>query len=444
MSFQCTAVCRFSSYEWRSDATYPSPVAAPLRRVNYDGSVTPTRKPSASGHHAYGSLDATDGLVPFDATDASVRMRPAVWYRCLTPNDAERLREHRTRGRYDAARGRRMEVSRSRAETVAAAAFEAHGIDPADARFTAEVLVSADARGKGSHGLLRLPRFVRGIEAGNVDPDGDVEVVRDAGAAATLSGGSRLGPVVAREATSEAMARADDFGVGLVGVHDSNHLGMLGYYTERARELGYVALGMTNTEPAMPPHGGTEPVLGTNPVAVGLPTDPPFNLDMSTSSISRGEVLERREAGRSLPEGVALDEAGRPTTDPDAALDGVILPFGGAKGSGLAVAVEVLAGGLVGASMGTDVTGTYHTTDPCTKGDLFVAVDPVAVGGERAVERIESFLRDLSAGEAAPGHDDVRLPGERSAGKRDTGTIGVDADLWARVQALADGERATD
>jgi L-2-hydroxycarboxylate dehydrogenase (NAD+) len=334
-----------------------------------------------------------------------------------------------------------IEIDRERAEATAAAAFEAHGIDAADAELTAEVLVSADARGKGSHGLLRLPRFVRGVLAGHVDPDGAVEVVRDAGAAATLSGGSRLGPVVATEAMGEAMARADEYGVGLVGVHDANHLGMLGYYTEEARRAGYVALGVTNTEPAMPPHGGREAVLGTNPIAVGLPTEPPFNLDMSTAAISRGEVLERREAGESLPEGVALDAEGRPTTDPAAALDGVIRPFDGAKGSGLAIAVEVLAGGLVGAAMGTDVTGTYHTTDPCTKGDLFVAVDPVATGGEGAVERMESFLADLTASPPAAGVDAVRLPGESAAAGDRRETVPVDPELWETVRAIADGER---
>jgi L-2-hydroxycarboxylate dehydrogenase (NAD+) len=330
-----------------------------------------------------------------------------------------------------------MRVERERAESVAAAAFEAHGVSAADARHVAGVLVAADAMGKGSHGLLRLPRFVRGIEAGNVDPDGEIDLVRDAGAAATLSGGSRLGPVVASEATAEATARADEFGVGAVGVHDSNHLGMLGYYTDQARREGYVALAITNTEPAMPPYGGAEPVLGTNPIAVATPTDPPVNLDMSTSAIARGSVLQARERGESLPEGVALDDAGRPTTDPAAALDGVIRPFGGAKGAGLALVVELLAGGLVGAAMGTDVTGTYHTTDPCTKGDLFVAVDPVALGGPGAVDRMSTFLRDLKGTATAAGVDDLRLPGERSLARADADEVAVDDDLWAEVRELA-------
>ncbi|WP_255197709.1 Ldh family oxidoreductase [Halorarius litoreus] len=332
-----------------------------------------------------------------------------------------------------------MELERDRAESVAAAAFEAHGITPEDAAYTARVLVSADARGTHSHGLIRLPRFVRGIEHGNVDPEGEIAVVRERGATATLDGGSRLGPVVATEAMAEACARAAEYGVGAVGVHGTNHLGMLGYYTETARRDGYVALGMTNTEPAMPPHGGSEPVLGTNPIAIGLPTAPPFNLDMSTSSISRGAVLRAKEQGETLPEGVALTSDGEPTTDPEAALAGVIRPFGGAKGSGLAVAVEVLAGGLVGASMGREVTGTYHTEDPCTKGDLFVAVDPTSLGGERAVDRIEAFLSTLTDVDTAAGIDEVRLPGQRSASRADTSTVQVDDDVWDEVHSLADG-----
>ena len=332
-----------------------------------------------------------------------------------------------------------MEVDRERAVDVAADAFRAHGIDDADAVQTARVLVSADARGKHSHGLLRLPRFVRGIEHGNVDPEGAITVASERGGAATISGGSRLGPVVASAAVAEAMDRAAEFGVGAVGVHDSNHLGMLGYYTDQLLQEGYVGIGLTNTEPAMPPYGGTDPVLGTNPIAIGLPTDPVFNLDMSTSAIARGTVLHAKESGGTLPEGVALDADGQPTTDPAAALEGTILPFGGPKGSGLAIAVEVLAGGLVGAAMGEDVTGTYHTEDPCTKGDLFVAIDPAAMGVPDFGERAGRFLADLAAGEPAAHVDEIRLPGQASVERdREAETIDVEADLWDEVQALAD------
>jgi len=331
-----------------------------------------------------------------------------------------------------------MQIERERAVDVASEAFRAHGIAGEDARLTAEVLVSADVRGKHSHGLLRLSRFVRGIEHGNVDPDGEIRVVAERGGAATLDGGSRLGPVVACEAVAEATERATDHGVGTVGVRNSNHLGMLGYYTDVARESGYVALAATNTEPAMPPHGGVEAVLGTNPIAIGLPTDPPFNLDMSTSAIARGDVLHRRERGDPLPEGVALDSEGRPTTDPDAALDGTIRPFGGPKGSGLAIVVELLAGALVGANTGTDVTGTYHTEDPCTKGDLFVTINPDALGATDFAAEASAFLESLKAGEPAAGFDEIRLPGERSVERDRTRTVvEVDESLWAEVRDLA-------
>lgn len=334
-----------------------------------------------------------------------------------------------------------MEVDRQRAVAVAADAFRAHGITDADAAQTAEVLVSADARGKHSHGLLRLPRFVRGIESGNVDPTGSIDVVSETGGAATISGGSRLGPVVASAAAAEAMDRADEFGVGVVGVHDSNHLGMLGYYTDQLQREGYVGIAITNTEPAMPPHGGSEPVLGTNPIAIGLPTEPVFNLDMSTSAIARGTVLHKKETSEELPSGVALDADGQPTTDPTAALEGTILPFGGAKGSGLAIAVEVLAGGLVGAAMGSDVTGTYHTTDPCTKGDLFLAIDPDAMGASDFSERASDFLADLTEREPAAHVDEIRLPGQRSVERdRSATAIEVDEELWTEVRELVADE----
>lgn len=330
-----------------------------------------------------------------------------------------------------------MELNRPRAVSVAADAFRAHGISNADAEQTAEVLVSADARGKNSHGLLRLPRFVRGIEHGNIDPEGDIEVVSERGGAASLNGGSRLGPVVASAAVGEAMDRADKFGVGAVGVHNSNHLGMLGYYTDQLQREGYVGIAMTNTEPAMPPYGGSEPVLGTNPIAIGLPTDPVFNLDMSTSAIARGTVLEKREAGESIPEGVALDAEGEPTADPAAALEGTILPFGGAKGSGLAIAVEVLAGGLVGAAMGEDVTGTYHTEDHCTKGDLFLTIDPEVLGSQGTRARMSAFLQELKQTETNATAEALRLPGEHSVSRdRTRERIDIPTDLWEQVKEL--------
>lgn len=332
-----------------------------------------------------------------------------------------------------------MEVDRARAETVASRAFQQHGIKEADADLTADVLVTAEAMDKGSHGLIRLPRYVRGIEHGNVDPEGEVTIARDSGATATIDGGARLGPVVASRAVAEAMDRADKYGVGVVGAHNSNHLGMLGYYTNQARREGYVGMGMTNTEPAMPPYGGTEQILGTNPIAIALPTDPPFNLDMSTSGIARGTVLERREQGGTLPEGVALGPDGEPTTDPAAALEGTILPFGGPKGSGLAIAVEVLAGGLVGAEMGRGVTGTYDTEEPCTKGDLFLAIDPDGLAGEGFVSGASEFLRNLKDERTAAGFDEIRLPGERSLRlERRADAVTVDDDVWESVQSLAE------
>jgi L-2-hydroxycarboxylate dehydrogenase (NAD+) len=179
-------------------------------------------------------------------------------------------------------------------------------------------------------------------------------------------------------------------------------------------------------------------VLGTNPIAVGLPTDPPFNLDMSTSAIARGEVAHREGTGEELPEGVALNADGEPTTDATEALAGTILPFGGPKGSGLAIAVEILAGGLVGAAMGEAVTGTYHTEDPCTKGDLFLAIDPAALGQPDFADRASTFLADLKAGEPAAHVDEVRLPGERSVERdRTREEIDVEDDVWQEVRELA-------
>lgn len=159
---------------------------------------------------------------------------------------------------------------------------------------------------------------------------------------------------------------------------------------------------------------------------------------MSTSAIERGTVEHKKEAGDSLPKGTALDAEGDPTTDPTAALDGTILPFGGAKGSGLAI--EVLTGGLVGTAMGQNVTGTHHTEKLYTKGDLFVAIDPSSMGVLDFDEQASAFLRQLQASDSAVEIDGFRLPGERSVEHdRSQSVIKIDSDLWGRVQSLSDG-----
>jgi L-2-hydroxycarboxylate dehydrogenase (NAD+) len=158
---------------------------------------------------------------------------------------------------------------------------------------------------------------------------------------------------------------------------------------------------------------------------------------MSTSAIARGTIAERQQAEESIPENVALDAAGDPTTDPSAALEGTILPFDGAKGSGLAIAVEILAGGLVGASMGQDVTGTYRTENLCTKGDLFIAIDPTALASQGVTARISSFLQRLKQTETRAGQDNIRLPGERSVSRdRSQEQIEIPSDLWEKISQL--------
>lgn len=331
-----------------------------------------------------------------------------------------------------------MEIDRTEALETAADALRAHGISGPDADIVADVLVSADARGKHSHGLIRLPRSVRGIKAGNVDPDGEIRVVVERNAVAIIDGGSRLGPVVGLKAIGVATNRADEFGIGAVGVRNSNHLGMLGYYSDQLAQRGYVGIVLSNGEPAMPAHGGCTPTMGTNPIAIAFPTDPRFNLDMATAAIARGDVLHRLESGEELPEGVALDANGESTTDPLAALEGVILPIAGPKGSGLAMAIELLAGGLVGADMGPNVTGTFNTQDPCTKGDFFMAIDPEAFTGNSFVRQVNEFLRDVKDSELATGSTEMRIPGERSCTRDEiTDVIEIELTLWQEVVELA-------
>ena len=168
-----------------------------------------------------------------------------------------------------------------------------------------------------------------------------------------------------------AIEKAKETGIGLVGIHDSNHFGATGYYTDMAIMDGMVGIAIANTEPAVAPLGGKEPIIGTNPIAIGMPSNRNYvSVDMATSASARGKLIEAVRKGEKIPENVALDAEGNPTIDPEAALKGSILPFGAHKGYALAFMIELLAGPLVGASFGKEVTGTANPEEMCTKGGI--------------------------------------------------------------------------
>ena len=308
-----------------------------------------------------------------------------------------------------------MLISADEARRLAEASLAGQGVVPAHAQVQADLLIEAELRGLPSHGLQRLPRLVARLQAGLADPAASGEIRSARGGVRTIDGQRGLGPVVMMHALEELSGVVRTQGVALAAIRNANHIGMLAYYAEAATARGLIGIVLTTSEALVHPFGGTEAVLGTNPVAIGIPTDgDPFVLDLATSLVSMGKIHHHALIGEPIPEGWAVDADGRPTTDPEAGKDGAIAPFGEAKGYGLGLAVELLVAMLAGSAFAPEVRGTLDATAVANKGDVLILIDPAAGEGRAAalsvyLDRLRhSRPADLSRPVAVPG-DGMRI-----------------------------------
>jgi LDH2 family malate/lactate/ureidoglycolate dehydrogenase len=245
----------------------------------------------------------------------------------------------------------------------------AHGVPEADSQVVADCLVRADLRGVEAHGITRLPGHLERIRKGLINPMPNIAVRRVTPVAASVDGDNGFGYIVATRSMAEAIAMARTYGIGIASARRSTHFGMAASYVLQAVEAGFVALVFTNAARAMPPWGGLEALLGTSPFAAGAPggINPPFVLDMSPAITAHGKIRRAEQCDEPIPLGYALDSHGRPTTDPVAALQGVVLPIGGPKGSGLAMLMDIFSGVISGAAFTMMwVTNTKTSTVPRT------------------------------------------------------------------------------
>ncbi len=313
----------------------------------------------------------------------------------------------------------RVYAAHGAADAFARALLAAHGVPAEDAAIVAGCLVRADLRGVDTHGLVRLPGYLDRVRRGLVDPRPALFPERVTPVAAALDGHNGFGFVVATRAMAEAIAMARDYGIGIVSVRRSTHFGMAACYVLQALEAGMVSLVFTNASRAMPPWGGREPLLGTSPLAAGAPGGElaPFVLDMSPAVAARGKIRLAEKRGEQIPLGYALDAAGRATTDPAAALHGVVLPIGGPKGSGLSMLMEIFGGVLSGAAYAGDVGDQYKAYDrPQNVGHFFLAMKPdlfVPMAQYRA--RMDTLVERIRACPKADGFAEILLPGEPEA-----------------------------
>jgi len=294
----------------------------------------------------------------------------------------------------------------------------AHGLSEEDAGIVVGCLVRADLRGVDTHGLQFLPQYLDRVRRGMVNPIPNLVVERVTPVVGALDGDNGFGFVVATKAMEAAIEIAREYGIGVVSARRSSHFGMAACYMLQALEAGYISFVFSNASRAMPPWGGREALLGTNPFAAGAPAgnETPFDLDMSPAVAARGKIRRAARRGETIPVGYALDKHGHSTTDPHAALDdGVVLPIGGPKGSAIAMLMDIMGGVISGAAFGGDVRNQFLDYDqPQNVGHFFLVMKPdLFISKEDYLKRMDTLVQRVHAVKPAEGFDEILMPGEK-------------------------------
>ena len=308
-------------------------------------------------------------------------------------------------------------VSVADLEDFVTRALYSAGVPDIDAKTVARLMVEADLYGYGTHGVFRLRQYMARLKGGGCNPNPSVNIAHETLATAVIDGDNGLGHLAMTRARELAVEKARIAGIGWVGVKRGNHAGPLALYVRAQTEAGMIgmaaAVGSANH---VPPFGGTDLLLGTNPIAISAPSGDvdPFILDMATTVAAMGKIKILAQQGEPMPEGWMIGRNGEPLTDPARRSEGFLLPIGGAKGYGLSVAIGLLAGLLNGAAFGSDVVDfTNDTTSETNTGQFVMALNIEAFGmTEDFRNNVRRVFNEMRASPALPGHNAVRLPGD--------------------------------
>ena len=335
-------------------------------------------------------------------------------------------------------------LSPERLLAFATAAYARVGMPADDARLAADTLVQADLWGHQSHGLMRLPWYVARLRAGTAKPVAAPEQIVDVGAVGVIDGHDGMGQVVTAHATRDVIRRAKAHGIGAVAVRNSNHFGTAMYYTLMAPPAGCIMFLSTNASPAMAPWGGRQKSVGNNPWSWSAPAGrhAPLVLDIANTAVARGKIYLARQRNETIPAGWAVDARGVPTTDPEAALAGIIQPMAGHKGYAISVVMDMLSGILTGSGWGPGVFGPYQAEQRSGAGHLLIALNVEVfqpLGAFNA--RMEEMIAGLKGAPLADGTAEIFYPGEIEArndvrNRRDG--LALPADTLEDLVELAD------
>jgi len=331
--------------------------------------------------------------------------------------------------------------------------FKKLGVPSSDARIVADILVAADLKGFGSHGISRLKRYVEAINTGSIEPVANIRVIKETAVSALIDGGNGLGQVVAFRAMKKCIETAEKSGVGFVGVRNSNHFGIAGYYSTMALEKDMIGISLTNARSSVAPTFGVEPVLGTNPISVAVPTGGPFPfvLDMATSITQRGKLEVLETENKKMLSGWAIDEKGKTITNPKKATQGIfarkaaLLPlggigeeFGGHKGYGLGLLVDILCACFAGANFGLHLSrskkGGYNLGHffGAIKIELFRPLDEFK-------KTIDRMFQEIKGSKKFPGKERIYIAGEKEfemENQRKVEGIPVHPDVFEYMNSL--------
>ena len=316
-----------------------------------------------------------------------------------------------------------VRAKRFQLEEFTAAAMMALGLPSKDAAAVATLMVEADMQGSDGHGVIRLAPYAKRILAGGINLNPNIKVVQERTAMALVDGDNGMGHLVMKKATELAIHKARTAGIAWVGSRLSNHAGPASLYARMALQhdmIGlYFAVGNANH---LPPWGGLDMLLSTNPIAAAIPTlnEVPVVLDMATTVAAYGKVKAKAQRGEMMPEGWMIDRQGKPLLDPTKSEEGFLLPIGGYKGYGLSLIVGILAGTLNGAAMGRQVIDFNKDFSTTTNtGQAIAIMDPSAFGDiTEFKQNVDTLVRELRGSDRMPGVDRIWLPGEQSHEKR--------------------------
>jgi LDH2 family malate/lactate/ureidoglycolate dehydrogenase len=293
--------------------------------------------------------------------------------------------------------------------------FIKHGLSNEHAEISTNYLIKAELVEAKSHGLARLKMYCDRIKKKLINPKPKIKIKKISSSVTYIDADNSIGFVAANVGIEQAIKNAKKNGIGLVAVKKSGHYGLSSFYAEQAVNKGLMVWCFTNAPPALAPHGSRKALFGTNPVCFGTPTGKaPFILDMSTSMINRGKIRRASKLGEKIPYGVAMDKAGKITTNAKKALQGTQLPFAGFKGSGLAWMVDILSGVLTGSSHGGKTKDPFDDfSGPQNMGHLFITINPKIFIGKNYLKEIKKNINLVKKLPKAKGFSSILYPGER-------------------------------